>query len=81
MDDVASNQKPLLRLIDEELAEILLRRPGVRVSLACVNMYLSAEEELLLEQMDSERLGPEERPARITELCREKRRLKGFLST
>ena len=46
------------RLTDEELAEIRRRRPGVRASLACEGMYLTAEEEALFEQMDKERLTP-----------------------
>ena len=41
------------RLTDEELAEIRRRRPGVRASLACEGMYLTAEEEALFEQMDN----------------------------
>lgn len=31
------------RLTDSELAEIRRRRPGVRASLACEGMYLTAE--------------------------------------
>jgi len=42
------------RLTDSELAEIKRRRPGVRASLACSGMYLTAEEEALFEQMDAE---------------------------
>src|SRR5437899_4860290 len=44
------------RLTDTEIAEIHRRRPGVRVSLACGGMYLTAEEEALFERMDRERL-------------------------
>ena len=76
MDDILSSQKSRRKLTDEELAEIRRRRPGVRVSLAIEGMYLSAEEEALFEQMDSERLGAEESAARITRFFREKRRLK-----
>ncbi len=68
------------RLNDEELAEIRRRRPGVRASLACEGMYLTAEEEALFEQMDKERLTPDERAARITAFSREKRRLKALAS-
>ncbi len=68
------------RLTDEELAEIRRRRPGVRASLACEGMYLTAEEEALFEQMDKERLTPDERAARLTAFSREKRRLKARAS-
>ncbi len=68
------------RLTDEELAEIRHRRPGVRASLACEGMYLTAEEEALFEQMDKERLTPDERAARLTAFSREKRRLKARVS-
>ena len=67
-------------LTDEELAEIRRRRPGVRASLGCEGMYLTAEEEALFEQMDKERLTPDEAAARITAFCREKRRLKARVS-
>lgn len=68
------------RLTDEELAEIRRRRPGVRASLACEGMYLTAEEEALFEQMDKERLTPDERAARLTAFSREERRLKARAS-
>jgi hypothetical protein len=68
------------RLTDEELAEIRRRRPGVRASLACEGMYLTAEEEALFEQMDKERLTPDESAARLTAFSREKRRLKARVS-
>jgi hypothetical protein len=68
------------RLTDSELAEIR-RRPGVRASLACSGMYLTAEEEELFEQMDRERLTPDERGTRITQFCRAKRREKAFTPT
>jgi hypothetical protein len=64
------------RLTDAELAEIRRRRPGVRASLACESMYLTAEEEALFDQMERERLTPDERAARITEFTRAKRRQK-----
>ncbi len=58
------------RLTDAEIAEIRRRRPGVRASLACEGMYLTAEEEALFEQMDRERLTPDERARRIVEMSR-----------
>ena len=69
------------RLTDEEIAEIRRRRPGVRASLACEGMYLTAEEEALFEQMDRERLTPDERATRITQFSRAKRREKALTST
>ena len=69
------------RLTDSELAEIRRRRPGVRASLACEGMYLTAEEEVLFEQMDRERLTPDERAKRITQFSRAKRREKALTST
>ena len=62
------------RLTDAELAEIRRRRPGVRASLACEGMYLTAEEEALFDQMERERLTPDERAKRITQISRAKRR-------
>jgi hypothetical protein len=64
------------RLTDAEVAEIRRRRPGVRVSLACSGMYLTAEDEALFDQMEQERLTPDERAARITEISRAERRQK-----
>jgi hypothetical protein len=69
------------RLTDAELAEIRRRRPGVRASLACEGMYLTPEEEAMFDQMDRERLSPDERAKRITELHRAKRRKKALTST
>jgi hypothetical protein len=69
------------RITDAELAEIRRRRPGVRASLACEGMYLTAEEEALFEQMDRERLTADERAKRITEFSRAKRREKALTST
>jgi len=69
------------RLTDSELAEIRRRRPGVRASLACEGMYLTAEEEALFEQMDRERLTPDERAKRITQFSRAKRRKKALIPT
>lgn len=64
------------RLTDAELAEIRRRRAGVRASLACEGMVLTAEEEALFDTMERERLTPDERAARITRLSRAKRRQK-----
>jgi len=64
------------RLTDTELAEIRRRRPVVRASLAGEGMYLTAEEEALFDQMERERLMPDERAARITQFNRAKRRAK-----
>jgi hypothetical protein len=69
------------RLTDAELAEIRRRRPGVRASLACEGMYLTAEEEALLDQMDRERLTLEEEIQRIREFARAKRGQKALTST
>ncbi len=59
---------------DSELAEIRRRRKGVRVSLACEGMILTAEEEALFEQMDRERLTPDQRAERIRQFSRANRR-------
>ena len=81
MDDRTSSRKPRpAKLTDAELAEIRRRRPGVRVSLACEGMYLTPEEEALFEQMDRERLTPDDRAARLTEFYRTKRRQKAIAS-
>jgi hypothetical protein len=65
-------------LTDAQLAEIRRRRPGVRASLACEGMYLTSEEEALFDQMDHERLTPDERSARIVQFSRMKRRGKAI---
>jgi hypothetical protein len=75
MDDITAKQR-VSRLSDAEVAEIRRRRPGVRASLACEGMHLTADEEALFEQMDKERLTPDERARRITEFSRTKRRQK-----
>jgi hypothetical protein len=59
-----------------ELAEIRRRGFGVRASLACEGLYLTAEEEALFEQMDRERLTADERAARIVQFNRTRRRKK-----
>ena len=53
------------RLTDDEIAEIRRRRPGVRASLACEGMVLTAEEEALFEQFDRERLTADQRRDRM----------------
>jgi hypothetical protein len=68
-------------LTDVEIAEIRRRRPGVRASLACEGMRLTAEEEELFDQMERERLTPDERAAHITALSRAVRRQKALAST
>jgi hypothetical protein len=68
------------RLTDAEVAEIHRRRPAVRASLACEGMYLTAEEEALFDQMERERLTPDERAARITAFSRAERRKKALAS-
>jgi hypothetical protein len=69
------------RLTDSEVAEIRRRRPGVRASLACEGMYLTAEEEALFEQMDRERLTPDEAAQRIIQFSRARHRQKALTST
>jgi hypothetical protein len=69
------------RLTDTELAEIRRRRPGVRASLACEGLSLTAEEEALFGQMDRERLTADERAARIVQFTRAKRRKKALASS
>jgi hypothetical protein len=69
------------RLTDAELAEIRRRRPGVRASLACEGLYLSAEEEALFEQMDRERLTGDQRAERIVQYSRARRRKKAIVSS
>jgi hypothetical protein len=61
------------RLTDSEVAEIRRRRRGVRASLACEGMYLTAEEEALFDRMDKERLPADESIERIIEFSRAKR--------
>ena len=62
------------RLTDAKVAEIRRRRPGVRASLACEGMRLTAEEEALFEQFDRERLTPDQRRDRLLEFTRAQRR-------
>jgi hypothetical protein len=63
------------RPIASELAEIRNRRPGVRFSLAGEDLYLTAEEEVLFEQKDSERPATDA-PAPVIRLGRARRRKK-----
>jgi hypothetical protein len=67
------------RLTDAEIAEIRRRRPGVRASLACAGMVLTAEEEALFDQLERECLTPDERVARITAFCRAARSRKASI--
>jgi hypothetical protein len=61
------------KLSDAEVAEIRRRRPGVRASLACEGIYLTAEEEALFEGFDTERLTADERTERIIAFIRAQR--------
>jgi hypothetical protein len=58
-------QKPAPRLTEEQVAEIRRRRPGVRASLAIEGLYLTADEERMLDQFEAERLTPEQRRERV----------------
>ena len=69
------------RLTDAEIAEIRRRRPGVRASLACEGMILTAEEEALFDEMERERLTPDDGAKRILEFSRAKRRQKALAAT
>jgi hypothetical protein len=68
------------RLTKAELAEIRRRRPGVRASLACEGLYLTAEEEALFEEMDRDRLNADDRAARIVQFSRTRRRKRALIS-
>jgi hypothetical protein len=78
-EDRAEQMPKKDRLTDAELAEIRRRRPGVRASLACEGLYLSAEEEALFEQMDKERLTGDQRAERILQYSRARRRKKAVV--
>ena len=69
------------RLTEAEIAEIRRRRPGVRASLACEGMILTAEEEALFDEMERERLTPDEGAKRILEFSRAMRRQKALATT
>ena len=73
MNIVAKPPSRSAKLTDAELAEIKRRRPGVRASFAIEGMTYTPEEEALFEQMDAERLTPDERTRRIVEFCRARR--------
>jgi hypothetical protein len=68
-------------LFEAEIAEIHRRRAGVRASLACEGMYLTAEEEALLSQFETERLTPDEGARRIVAFSRAMRRKKALAAT
>ena len=68
-------------LTEAEIAEIRRRRPGVRASLACEDMVLTAEEEALFDEMERERLTPDEGAKRILEFSRAMRRQKALAAT
>jgi hypothetical protein len=61
------------RLTDAEIAAIRGRRPGVRASLACEGLHLTAEEEALFDQFDRERLTPDQRRDRLLAHSRARR--------
>jgi hypothetical protein len=61
------------RLTDAEVAEIRRRRPAMRASLAREDLYLADEFEALFDQLEAERLPPDERAARIIAFHRPKR--------
>ena len=66
------------RLTDAEVAEIRRRRPAMRASLACEGLYLPEEVEALFDQLEAERLPPDEASARIIEFHRAKRLAKAL---
>nr|WP_294502021.1 hypothetical protein [uncultured Rhodopila sp.] len=61
------------RLDEKAIDELRRRRPGVRASLACENMRLTADEEALFEQFDREGLTMQEREARLIAWSRARR--------
>lgn len=60
-------------LSDTEIAELRRRRPGVRASLACENLLLTADEEALFEQFDREGLTMQQREGRLIAWSRARR--------
>ena len=64
------------RLTDAEIAEIRSRRAGVRASLACEGLHLTAEEETLFDQFDREHLTPDQRRDRLLAYSRAQRSTK-----
>jgi hypothetical protein len=63
------------RLSDTDIVALRRRRPGVRASLACEGLHLTAEEEALFEQFDRERLPMAAREARLIAWSRTRRAL------
>ena len=61
------------RLTDAEVAEIRRRRPAMRASLAREGLYVPDEVEALFDQLEAERLPPDEWAARIIAFHRAKR--------
>ena len=57
-------------LTDEEVARIRGRRAGVRASLACSGLFLTEEEERLLDEMEERKLTLAQRDARVMEFFR-----------
>jgi|GEM_PF-3229817 len=66
------------RLTEDEIAELRRRRPGVRASLACEGMVLTAEEEALFEQFDQERLTVDQRRDRILAYLQDRKAAKAL---
>jgi hypothetical protein len=66
------------RLTEAEVAEIRRRRPAMRASLACEGLYLPDEVEALFDQLEAERLPPDEAAGRIIEFHRAKRLAKAL---
>lgn len=52
-------------ITDEQLVEIRRRRPAVRTSLAIEGLFLTEDEERMLDDFEAERLTPEERRERV----------------
>ena len=65
------------RPTEAEVDRIRARRPGIRASLACEGMVLTADEEGLLDRMEDERLGPAERDATALAFARARRAKRG----
>jgi len=64
------------RLTEAQIAAIRRRRPGVRASFAVEGIHFTAEDEALFEQLDRERLTPDECAERILQVSRAERRQK-----
>lgn len=61
-------------MTDEQIVQIRARRAGMRVSLAIEGLYLTDQEELLLDQFEIERLTLEQRRERVRDYGRSLRR-------